>query len=254
MTPDASSPTPPKDAGANATPRRGFCSACGVQLDPNARFCHNCGVPVGGDAAYTPAAYVPVAAVPRTPGILMWGVPTLALIAVVVIVAAQGARDTPAESTALGGPAGMVRAPDISSMTPGEQADRLFNRVMTLVSEGKTDSAKYFAPMAFGAFEALTPLTMHLRYDMGLVALVTEELTIATAQADTILRERPTHLLGLALAARAAEARGDAAAGAAFRRRLVAAETAERATNLPEYTDHANDIRAAIDLTRGQQD
>jgi hypothetical protein len=141
-----------------------------------------------------------------------------------------------------------MRAPDISSMSPDERADRLFNRVMRLSSEGRADSAAFFGPMALAALEALAPLDAHRRYDMGLVALVTGDASRARAQSDTILAQRPTHLLGLALAARAADARGDAAASGSFRRRLLAAESAERERALPEYTDHDADIRAAVDL------
>ena len=143
-----------------------------------------------------------------------------------------------------------MSAPDISSMSPQERADRLFNRVMLLSSEGKTDSAAFFAPMALAAIEALAPLDAHQRYDLGLVALVMGDVSRATAEAKAILEEQPTHLLGLVLAARAADLRGDAAAGSDFRQRLVAAEPAERERALPEYTDHDADIRAAIASAR----
>ena len=108
----------------------------------------------------------------------------------------------------------------------------------------------FFGPMALSALEALAPLDAHRRYDMGLVALVTGNASMAAAQADTILRQRPTHLLGLALAARAADARGDAVARRDFRRRLVAAEPAERTRSLAEYADHDADIRAAVTSAR----
>jgi hypothetical protein len=121
---------------------------------------------------------------------------------------------------------------------------------MRLSSEGKKDSAAFFGPMALGALEALTPLDAHRRYDVGLVALVTGDVSSATAQGDTILAQQPTHLLGLALAARAADARGDAAASRSFRRRLLAAEPAEKTRNLPEYTAHAADISTALEQAR----
>ncbi|HMI56212.1 MAG TPA: hypothetical protein VK494_08500, partial [Gemmatimonadaceae bacterium] len=41
-----------------------------------------------------------------------------------------------------------ARAPDISGLTPQERADRLYNRVMLLASQGKIDSVAFFAPMA----------------------------------------------------------------------------------------------------------
>jgi len=224
---------------------RAFCSECGARLDPGARFCHHCGVPVAGGARRSASAQ-------RT-RLIAWVIPALALAILVVLVLVQrGSGGPPAVTPPSGTPLAMGRAPDISSLTPAERADRLFNRVMRLVSEGRADSAAFFAPMALGAFEALAPLTPHVRYDMGLVALVTGNVVLAKAQADTILAERGTHLLGLSLAARAADARGDAAAAAGFRRRLVAAEPAERKAGLAEYTDHDADVREAIELARGR--
>jgi hypothetical protein len=143
-----------------------------------------------------------------------------------------------------------MNAPDISAMSPAERANRLFNRVMTLATEGKKDSAAFFAPMALSAIESLGPLDAHARYDMGLVALVSGDIARAGALSDTILAGRPTHLLGLALAARVADARGDASAARAARQKLIASESAERQAALPEYKDHDTDLRAAIDSAR----
>ena len=222
-----------------------FCSECGAPLVADALFCHNCGSPLAG----TPAA---AASGTDVSALLRWGVPTLAVIALIVITAMRYETDQPADGAAgtvpLGASAG--QAPDISSMSPEERADRLFNRVMRLSSEGKTDSAAFFGTMALGALEALAPLNLHWRYDMGLVALVTGDVARAKALGDAILAERPTHLLGLSLAARTADARGDAAAAKAFRRRLLAAESAERKAALREYTDHEADVRAAVELAR----
>jgi hypothetical protein len=143
-----------------------------------------------------------------------------------------------------------MRAPDISAMSPRERADRLFNRVMLLSTQAKMDSVAFFAPMAIGAIEALTPLDAHLRYDLGLVALVMGDTSRARTEAEAILAGHTTHLLGLLLAARAANARGDATAEAELRSRLSAAEQAERARALPEYADHDADIRAAMGAVR----
>ena len=117
---------------------------------------------------------------------------------------------------------------------------------MRLWSEGKADSAAFFAPMALGALEALAPLDNHRHYDIGLVALVAGNTAMAAAEADTILRSRPNHLLGLSLAARAADAAKQSSAAAEFRRKLVAAEASETAAGLLEYQAHANDIKEAV--------
>ncbi len=226
-----------KRTGAGAK----FCTACGGELTAGARFCQRCGAPVDGSAG--PAAPAAPAGTSRA---LPWSVLALAVVALIALVFARNdLRPVPPDSGAapLGGAMG---APDISSMSPEERADRLFNRVMSLASEGKTDSAAFFSPMALSALEALAPHNAHRRYDIGLVAMVAGRPDIAAAQADTILQQRPTHLLGLVLAARAAEARRDAAARGGFQRRLVAAERAELATGLPEYGDHNADILEAL--------
>lgn len=225
-----------------------YCTACGTGLTPGARFCHRCGAAVEGARA---GAAAPAAA-PGFSKALPWSVLVLALVALVALVFARSdLRPVPPEtgSTPLGGPMG-ARAPDISNMSPQERADRLFDRVMSLASEGKVDSAAFFSQMALGAFEALAPHDAHERYDIGLIALVSGSPEMAAAQADTILTQRPTHLLGLALAIRAAEARRDAAARAGFQRRLLAAEQAEMAAGLQEYADHSADIIGAVRAAR----
>lgn len=221
-----------------------FCSDCGTKLNANAQFCHNCGSSIHGTSSRAPSGTSSKA--------LRWGVPALAIVALFVLSIIQLSSRGPGTGSEERVPfsARTVQAPDISSMSPEERADRLFNRVMRLSSEGKADSAAFFGPMALGALEALAPLDAHRRYDVGLVALVTGDVAGAKAQADTILAQRPTHMLGLALAARAADARNDTATARNFRRRLLAAEPAERASGRQEYTDHDADIRAAIDLAR----
>lgn len=239
-----------------ASPR--FCSDCGTKLNPDAQFCHNCGSAVHGrvspddrTSSARSTSSVPTSSA-RSSNTLRWGVPAVGVLALIVLSVVQfgsrGGTTEPEERTPIG--SGVVQAPDISSMSPEERADRLFNRVMRLSSEGKKDSAAFFAPMALGAIEALSPLNAHRRYDLGLVSLVSGDVASAKAESDTILAQRPTHLLGLALAARAADARGDVAAGRNFRRRLLAAESSEKALALPEYADHDADIRAAVELAR----
>jgi hypothetical protein len=225
-------------------PAHAFCSACGARLVTDARFCHSCGSAVGSATA-TPAA--PRSTRPNTSG-RRWVLP-IGIIAAVGIVSVfafrmQGAVTVDPDQPLAGG--GMMRGPDISSMSPQERADRLFNRVMQLWTEGKQDSAAFFAPMALAALGDLRPVTAHVRYDMGLVALVSGDAARARVEADAILAERPTHLLGLSLAARAADARGDDGAARSYRERMLAAEHREWAAGLQEYQDHEMDLRDAL--------
>lgn len=146
-------------------------------------------------------------------------------------------------------PQGM-RGPDISNLSPQERADRLYNRVMLLASQGKADSVQFFAPMAIMAYQQLSPLNVDQRYDMGRVGEVAGALPLAQAQADSILRENPNHLLGLILQLRLATLARDTARLRDFERRLLAVEKTELAKKRDEYTRHQDDIVSSLAQAR----
>ena len=154
-------------------------------------------------------------------------------------------RGAPSDDQAAG-----TRAPDISSLSPQERADRLYNRVMLLASQGKTDSVQFFAPMALTAYQMLSPLNADQRYDMGRIGEVAGALPLAKAQADSILRENPNHLLGLILEARLARLAGDTTQLHSYERRLVAAQKAELAKKREEYARHEDYITSALRQAR----
>lgn len=227
------------------------CANCGAALGERGKFCHRCGAARDGSGA-SPLGAAPSGATP----ILPWAIAGIAVLALVAFIAGQkfgGSRaSTASANTQAVAPSG-ARAVDIASMSPQERADRLFDRVMTLVAQGKSDSVQFFAPMAIQSFEALSPLDAHARYDLGLLGVVSGDGSLARAQADTVLSTQPTHLLGLILAMRAAGLQGDSAARAQFAARLSAALVAERAKGLSEYTDHAPDIDAALREADGRR-
>lgn len=181
---------------------------------------------------------------------LPWILGGLAFITLVVIFAAQRAGQTPVANMPGGQVPTGAAAVDISSMTPLERASRLFDRIMRLTEEGKRDSVELFASMAIPVYESLGTLDMDARYDMGRIAQVSGRLDIAQAQADSILQQSPSHLLGLILAAAVAEERGNDAARAALERRLLDAEAAQLALGLEEYMRHRADIDAALAAAR----
>jgi hypothetical protein len=224
------------------------CRACASALTPGARFCHHCGAPVSAAGARTaPDAAGPIA--------LPWIVASIALVALIALVAAQrfNASSDELPRTPLGqAPADqpMGRAPDISQLTPRQQADRLYDRIMALHERGRADSIQFFAQMAIPAYQMLEPLDLDARYRMGRIAEVAGVADFARAQADTILRAEPNHLLGLVLAIRSARLAGNEVAATAFERRLIAAEPAERRRNRAEYVRHRAEIDAALDVAR----
>lgn len=236
-----------------AVVREAPCTSCGVALTPGSKFCHECGAPVRAQVApvRTPDRVASrqrqVETKPSTN--LPWILGGLAFVVLVVIFAAQRAGQTPPSAMPPAAPTGAA-AVDISSMTPQERASRLFDRIMRLSEEGKRDSVELFASMAIPVYESLGALDLDARYDLGRIALVSAQLALARAQADTILQEAPDHLLGLVLAIAVAEAQGNQSQRASLERRLVAAETSQRSRDLPEYTRHRSDIDAALAAAR----
>jgi hypothetical protein len=254
--------------GAEATGR--YCAACGAPLagakcpscsaavTPGAKFCHRCGAGIGLASATS-----------REPrNALPWIVAALAFLALFAMAAGRGFNTT--RGSAIDGSqnalpqAGLdgrgsvspderaagVRAPDISSLSPQERADRLYNRVMLLASQGKVDSVQFFAPMALTAYQMLAPLNADQRYDMGRIGEVVGAIPLAKAQADSILRENPNHLLGLILEARLATLAGDTTQLRSWERKLLAAEKTEAPKKRDEYVRHQDDISNALQQAR----
>jgi hypothetical protein len=232
-----------------------LCSGCGSTLTPGAKFCHRCGTPAGGSAARTEPAGGLAAALP-------WAVAGIALVALIALVAGQHFN---ARTVASGAPAGApapsaldgtapgalgLRAPDISSLSPRERADRLYDRIMLLDSEGKSDSVQFFAQMGVAAYQMLPQQDADSRYDQGRIALVAGAPAVAQALADTILQHDPTHLLGLLLAAQSARALGNESQARTFDSKLLAALPAEQEKNLIEYQRHRTDIETAAATAR----
>ena len=226
------------------------CRACGTALAPTARFCHKCGAQVAGAEAAGWRAGLP------------WGVAGLALGALVTVlllrVGGSGERGAgPADAAEGTAPRSEhpVGAPQITQMSPEERATRLYNRVMTLHSQGKADSAEFFLPMAIQAYAMLPALDVDARYHIGVLDLTAGNATAALAQADTIRRAVPTHLFGFMLRARALDLERQSAGARRAYSDFLKNESAERARQRPEYTEHAQNLDAfheqATQVTRG---
>lgn len=235
-----------------------MCAGCSASLSPGARFCHSCGQPSGAAASTAPIT-TPDASKPSAAASLPWIVAAVALVTLLAFLAGNAFNtrrgstlDAPQNALPQAGldDRGAVRGPDISQLSPQERADRLFNRVMLLESEGKSDSVLFFAPMAISAYQMLSPMNADQRYDLGRIAEVAGATALARAQADTILSQAPSHLLGLILASRIAVLEKRDRERASFDSRLLAAYQPESGKKLPEYERHKEDITTALAAAR----
>src|SRR5205814_288359 len=218
------------------------CQACGTALAATAKFCHKCGARVSAQVSAGQAAGWR-AGVP-------WGVAGAAVGALVTVLALRLGGSTGRGTGDAGGvgdgplPSSPVPPPDISQMSPEERATRLYNRVMSLHSQGQADSAEFFLPMALQAYAMLPALDVDARYHIGVLDLTGGNPAAALAQADTIRRTVPTHLFAFMLRARALELERDSAGARRAYRDFLTHEAAERTRQRPEYSEHAENLDA----------
>ncbi len=224
--------------GANLVRRA--CSSCGAQVSAGSRFCTSCGTSLQAQAEE--AAVGDEAAKGDKRGDVAWWIAGGLLVVVLVLVAfPRGDGEEPAQP----GPAAPVEAlgpapgVDLSTMTPREAADRLYNRVMEGVSVGDTAEVESFLPMAIDAYELARPLDADGHFHLSLLQRLAGDYERARATAEAALQEHPDHLLNLSAAAEAAVELGDTAAARGYYAHLAEVFDDEAQRGLPEYEEHS---------------
>lgn len=215
------------------------CQQCQATLSAGVRFCHACGAPVkdaGGAKNILP---------------LPWMVAVAAVVVAVLVLAVRISAPPPPTTETGPLPAGTATsAPDISSLTPRQQADRLFDMIMSAAEDGDTARVAFHTTMAIQAYTMLGELDQDARYHIGLIHVIKGETGPALAQADSMDAAVPGHLLGTMLLHAAARASGDSAAERDAYRRFLSSYDAENAVPRPEYEMHRNSIDAFLDVAR----
>lgn len=179
-----------------------------------------------------------------------WAALVLALVSLITALSAKYDKSPDAmqpvpprfsdASPAVSSPAGTP--PDLSSMSPREAADRLFNRVMTAKENGNTEEAQRFAPMALQAYELAGATDNDARYHLALIHLVTGDVKSARAQLAKLRQAVPNHLLGYMLEGDIAEQTGNAEGVAKAYKGFLAAYDLEMAKAREEYQEHHGSI------------
>jgi hypothetical protein len=156
---------------------------------------------------------------------------------------APPADAAPAAPGSAAPPAGEAAPPpDISSMTPKERFDRLYQRVMTATRTGDAATSQRFMPMALAAYEMLDSASADTRYHAAMLRLHSGDAAGARALGDSIVRKDSTNLLGYVLLGTVARFQRDSSTlkriSAAFLRHY----DREIARDRPEYTEHRTAI------------
>ena len=220
-----------RQCGASLVARS--CGRCGAAAPVGAAFCNRCGRALGGPSSTT-AERLRWLALGAGLGMLVVGL-------VAAIMRKEPSVPTPAsQASAPSGPEG--NPPDLSSMSPRERFDRLYNRIMRAAESGDEATVTNFSPMALSAYTMLDTIDADARFHAALIMLHTGDIPGAAALADTILKFNPNHLFGYVIRGTIARFQGDKAAlkqdYAEFLKRYDAEMKAQR----PEYGDHARAI------------
>jgi hypothetical protein len=129
--------------------------------------------------------------------------------------------------------------PDLSTMSPREQFDRLYNRVMRAAEQGDTATVSRFSPMAFQAYENLGAVDADARYHAAVLRLhVARDTGAALRLADSIQASNPGHLFIFLIRGTVGRLAGDTGLLARANAGFLAAWEAEMKSGRPEYKDH----------------
>jgi len=172
-----------------------------------------------------------------------------AIVAIAVIAVNAGPSGAPISGP--GPTAGVsMGAPDISEMTPLEQADALFEVVMVALESGDTAQVGFHAPMALGAYGNVDSLDADALYHVGLLRGALGDHVGMLAIADTLQAVVPGHLLATTLRKVAAEADGDSSAVQEAYRSFLQDYDVEIAATRREYMLHQRSIEAFLEEAR----
>ena len=236
--------------GASLLEKADRCAKCGAALEGRAAFCEACGEPTG------PRAKKPVSA--QLPWILSFVALAAFSLAIAWFVQNQsrvrvgddpitgglpesGSGPDGSVGGAPGPAGGVTGLPDLSSMSPREAADRLFDRAMREAEAEDDEQAAMFANMALRAYAQVPPegFDLDALFHVGLLHLLIGDADTARTIADGILANDESHLLALVLARRASAAAADTVAAAGFAARLRdAVEAGELETGRTGYEAH----------------
>ena len=142
----------------------------------------------------------------------------------------------PAAAPAVAQPAEPPAEAAPAAASPRDRADEAFNTAMRAFEGKEPDSATPIRA-ALEAYAALGPIDTDGQFHVALLQLALGDDAAARATAEGILAGHPKHVLGLAVAAQAADAAGDKKAAKDYYSRVV--DTVDQPTEaLPEFSDH----------------
>ena len=220
-------------------------------LSPGAGFCHRCGAAAraGGLGGRERNAWITAGGV----------IVVLGLFGAWKFVGSRPIVPDMGNAGNVGAPGSVApvsgRPPDISTMTPRQQFDRLSNRILTAAEAGDSATVVRFSPMGIAAFAQLDSVDVDARYHVALIDLAIGDFRAARAQADTIHTQAPGHLFGYMIQGEAADRQNQAEALTKAYRGFLDRLDSELRSGRTEYAEHrpaVDDFRIRARASLGQ--
>jgi hypothetical protein len=221
------------------------CSSCHAPLAAGAKFCTQCGTPAGAGGGAGQSG--PTAVPGDRKAWAVAAVVSAVLLVLVLAMVVRGSGGAPEAAGAVGaggavapfaGGGGDGTPPDLSTMTPREQFDRLYNRIMRASESGDQATVTQFTPMAMMAYERLEIIDADARFHLATLKLHSGDVAGAAAIADTLLIEDPGHLFGYVIQGTVARWNKDDASLKKAYSNFLSHYDAEMKKGRPEYGDH----------------
>ena len=215
------------------------CPSCETEMEKGLRFCTECGGPLRLTS--------PVSSPSPAAGTLPWALTGVLLVALLVgaafpIFSSEGGGGQPAGGPQAMAPGQLGPAPnvDLSSMTPREAADRLFERVAIAISAQDSVEVRNFLPMALDAYDLARPLDPDGHFHLALLQRVSLEFERSLETALAGLEQDPDHLLLLSAAAEAHLEMGEEEPAREYYGRMLAVWDEQMERDLDDYDHHVN--------------
>jgi len=153
------------------------------------------------------------------------------------------AADLPPEQGGEVGTAGPGESPpDLSTMSPRERFNRLYNRIMRGAEAGDEASVTRFTPMALMAYAQLDTIDADARFHAALLQVHTGNADGAKALGDTVLSQTPGHLFGYVILGTVARWKKDEPALRRAYAGFLQHYDAEMKAGRAEYEEHTRSL------------
>ncbi len=230
-----------------------FCQECGTAV--GGEVCAGCSQPLTGQGRFCAHCGATRTSAGQPGGKAPWVISGVAGLGLLVLLVFVLARSEPVVKPAVATPQFAADAagtpPDISSLTPRERFDRLYNRVMSAAESGDMATVTQFTPMAVMAYDQLGRVDADARFHLALLRIHTGDAVAVEALADTILQQTPGHLFAYMIRGARARFAGDSLALKQAYADFLGHYEEEMARGRPEYGEHKRSVEDFLTAARG---